>query len=207
VSPSCPHNDLPFSSERHGRLRAYHGREEPRAEPAASRHQAPFARIGVAFGCCNGLLCGAPSRRSLNHRAVHGEQREQQRDARESQEQTRWELGLRDGDGIADPERSSSEDHDCKNASTAEVTWSAHEEGGQPESEEEANTRCNVDARRAAAAGEVGGKEPASNARRNDRPGPHVRITILPFSGGRERERSDRRARPLQRRVGRHLLV
>jgi hypothetical protein len=30
-----------------------------------------------------------------------------------------------------------------------------------------------------------------------------VRLTILPFSGGRERERSDRRARPLQRRVGR----
>jgi NAD(P)-dependent dehydrogenase (short-subunit alcohol dehydrogenase family) len=27
--------------------------------------------------------------------------------------------------------------------------------------------------------------------------------TLLPFSGGRERERSDRRARPLQRRVGR----
>ena len=32
-------NDLPFSSERQGRLRAYRGREEPRAQPAASRHQ------------------------------------------------------------------------------------------------------------------------------------------------------------------------
>jgi hypothetical protein len=28
-------------------------------------------------------------------------------------------------------------------------------------------------------------------------------LTILPFSGGRERERSDRRARPLQWRVSR----
>jgi len=49
-------NDLPFSSERRGRPRAYHGRGEPRAQPAASRHQRTFTRIGVAFGCCNGLL-------------------------------------------------------------------------------------------------------------------------------------------------------
>jgi hypothetical protein len=38
-------NDLPFSSERQGRLRAYHGREEPTSE-----------RPGAAFVCCNGLL-------------------------------------------------------------------------------------------------------------------------------------------------------
>ena len=36
---TCLPNDLPFSSERQGRLRAYHGREEPRAKPAASRHE------------------------------------------------------------------------------------------------------------------------------------------------------------------------
>lgn len=55
-SSSCPDNDLPFSSERQGRLRAYHGLEEPRAQPAASRYEATFALTGVAFGCCNGLL-------------------------------------------------------------------------------------------------------------------------------------------------------
>jgi len=54
-----PANDLPFSSERQGRLRAYHGREEPRAQPAASRHGAIFERTGVAFVCCNGLLGSA----------------------------------------------------------------------------------------------------------------------------------------------------
>jgi hypothetical protein len=25
-------------------------------QPAASRHRIAFARIGLAFGCCNGLL-------------------------------------------------------------------------------------------------------------------------------------------------------
>jgi len=49
-------NDLPFTSERQGRLRAYHGREEPRAQPAASRHQPTCERAHVACGCCNGLL-------------------------------------------------------------------------------------------------------------------------------------------------------
>ena len=47
-------NDLPFSSERQGRVRAYHGREEPRAQPAASRHEPTSERTRVAFGCCNG---------------------------------------------------------------------------------------------------------------------------------------------------------
>jgi hypothetical protein len=47
---SLPRNGpLLFSSERQGRLRAYHGREEPRAQPAASRHEPTFARTGVAF--------------------------------------------------------------------------------------------------------------------------------------------------------------
>jgi len=55
----CPSNDLPFSSERQGRLRAYHGREEPRAQSAASRHRPTLVRTGVAFGCCNGVLYGA----------------------------------------------------------------------------------------------------------------------------------------------------
>ncbi len=49
-------NDLAFSSERQGRVRAYHGREEPRAQPAASRHMPTGERTRVAFGCCNGLL-------------------------------------------------------------------------------------------------------------------------------------------------------
>jgi hypothetical protein len=51
--------DLPFSSERQGRLRAYHGREESRAQPAASRHTPTIRADGWAFGCCNGLLDGA----------------------------------------------------------------------------------------------------------------------------------------------------
>jgi len=55
-------NDLPFSSERRGRLRAYHGREEPRAQPAASRHRLTCERTRVAFGCCNG---GFDSERDL----------------------------------------------------------------------------------------------------------------------------------------------
>jgi|SRR5579871_226143 len=52
--PRCLPNDLPFSSERPGRLRAYHGREGPRAQPAAWRHEPTCERTGVAFGCCNG---------------------------------------------------------------------------------------------------------------------------------------------------------
>jgi len=36
------------------RVRAYHGREEPRVKPAASRQEPPFERTRVAFGCCNG---------------------------------------------------------------------------------------------------------------------------------------------------------
>jgi hypothetical protein len=51
-----PSNDLPFSSERLGRVRAYHGREEPRAQPAASRYEPAYERARLAFGCCNGLL-------------------------------------------------------------------------------------------------------------------------------------------------------
>jgi hypothetical protein len=47
------------SSERQGRVRAYHGREEPRAQPAASRRKPTFERTRVAFGCCNGRLDGA----------------------------------------------------------------------------------------------------------------------------------------------------
>jgi hypothetical protein len=52
----CLPNDLPFSSERPGRLRAYHGHEEPRAQPAASRHEPARAGKRVAFVCCNGRL-------------------------------------------------------------------------------------------------------------------------------------------------------
>src|SRR5579863_9777098 len=52
---------LLFSSERQGRLRAYHGREEPRTQPAASRHRPARGRTRVAFVCCNGLLSGGPS--------------------------------------------------------------------------------------------------------------------------------------------------
>ena len=55
-------NDLPFSSERLGRFRAYHGRKESRAQPAASRHEPTSERKGVAFGCCNG---GFDSERDL----------------------------------------------------------------------------------------------------------------------------------------------
>ena len=36
-----PSNDLPFSSDAQGSVRAYHGREEPRAQPVASRHKPP----------------------------------------------------------------------------------------------------------------------------------------------------------------------
>src|SRR6516165_6032295 len=36
-----PANDLPFSSERQGRLRAYHGREEPRAQPRRRGRSVP----------------------------------------------------------------------------------------------------------------------------------------------------------------------
>ncbi len=54
-----PSNDLPFSSERQGPLGAYHDREEPRAQPAASRREPTRERTDVAFGCCNGLLDGA----------------------------------------------------------------------------------------------------------------------------------------------------
>jgi len=56
VHESCLPNDLPFSSERQGRARAYHGREEPRAQHAASRHEPTYARTRVAFVCCNGQL-------------------------------------------------------------------------------------------------------------------------------------------------------
>jgi hypothetical protein len=47
-------NDLPFSSERRDRVRAYRGREEPRAQLAASRHETTSTRKRVAFGCRNG---------------------------------------------------------------------------------------------------------------------------------------------------------
>ena len=41
-------NDLPFSSERPDRVRAYHGRWE--------RHRSTFKRTDEAFGCSNGVL-------------------------------------------------------------------------------------------------------------------------------------------------------
>ena len=56
-----PSNDLPFSSERQGRARAYHGREEPRAQHVASRHESTSERTCVAFDCCNGLFGSRPS--------------------------------------------------------------------------------------------------------------------------------------------------
>jgi hypothetical protein len=61
----CPANDLPFSSERQGRVQAYHGREEPRAQPAASRHKPTLDRTRVAFGCCNGLFGRRITRASI----------------------------------------------------------------------------------------------------------------------------------------------
>ena len=62
-------NDLPFSSERQGRVRAYHGREEPRAQPAASRHEPTSERTRVAFDCCNGLF-GSDHRWSISNAAA-----------------------------------------------------------------------------------------------------------------------------------------
>src|SRR5262252_4576989 len=58
ISPRRP-NDLPFSSERQGRTRAYHGREERRAKPAASRHE-----LRSTVGCGVRLLQRLVSRRS-----------------------------------------------------------------------------------------------------------------------------------------------
>jgi hypothetical protein len=55
-------NDLPFSSERQGRVRAYHGREEPRGQPGASRHKRTYERTRIPFVCCNGLLDRAHAR-------------------------------------------------------------------------------------------------------------------------------------------------
>jgi hypothetical protein len=57
---ACLPNDLPFSSERQVRVRAYHGREEPRAQPAVSRHRQRSSGQR-AFGCCNGGLDRATS--------------------------------------------------------------------------------------------------------------------------------------------------
>ena len=59
--------DLPFSSERRGRVRAYHGREEPRARPAASRHEGSRERTGVAFDCWNGWFDSAHLRLTGSH--------------------------------------------------------------------------------------------------------------------------------------------
>src|SRR4051812_21456778 len=57
--PRLP-NDLPFSSERQGRVQAYHGREEPRAQPAASRHEPPSSgrawRSAAATACSTARL-------------------------------------------------------------------------------------------------------------------------------------------------------
>ena len=68
---ACLPNDLPFSSERRGRVRAYHGREESRAQPAASRHDPTLSRTGLAFGCCNGLLDGRNQQQQGAHHAPH----------------------------------------------------------------------------------------------------------------------------------------
>ena len=69
VRMACLANVLPFSSERQGRVRAYHGREEPRAQPAASRHELTYERTRVAFGCCNGRL-GSVSTSICSHRSA-----------------------------------------------------------------------------------------------------------------------------------------
>jgi hypothetical protein len=47
-------NDLPFSGERRTGVQVHHGREEPRAQPAAA--QLTFMRVAQAFIRCNGLL-------------------------------------------------------------------------------------------------------------------------------------------------------
>jgi len=53
LAPVCP-NDIAVHSEGQGRVRAARGREAPRGQPAASRHEPTCERTGVAFGCCNG---------------------------------------------------------------------------------------------------------------------------------------------------------
>jgi hypothetical protein len=51
----CLPNDLPFSGERQTDARSYHGREESRAQPAASRHgprpSEPRRRSSAATAC------------------------------------------------------------------------------------------------------------------------------------------------------------
>jgi hypothetical protein len=42
-------------------LRAYHGREEVRAQPAPSRHKLAHGRAAQAFGRCNGWFGGGYS--------------------------------------------------------------------------------------------------------------------------------------------------
>src|SRR5438132_714031 len=69
-------NDLPFSSERQGRVQAYHGREGPRAQPVASRHEPTAVRAHVAFDCCNGRLDGAVLELLVSPRALVGARHE-----------------------------------------------------------------------------------------------------------------------------------
>ena len=53
-----PPNVLPFSGERRTDARSYHGREESRAQPAASRHRPTVERAAQAFIRCNGWFGG-----------------------------------------------------------------------------------------------------------------------------------------------------
>jgi hypothetical protein len=53
-------NVLPFSGGSRTDERAYHGREELRAQPAASRREPTFARAAQATSRCNGLLDASP---------------------------------------------------------------------------------------------------------------------------------------------------
>ena len=60
TNPHRLSNDLPFSGERRTDARSYHGREEPRAQPAASRHgprsSEPRRRSSAATACWAGVV-------------------------------------------------------------------------------------------------------------------------------------------------------
>src|SRR5262249_26911022 len=59
-----PPNDLPFSSERRGRFRAYHGRRGAAGAARGVAARTTCERRRVAFVCCNGLLASSRRRPS-----------------------------------------------------------------------------------------------------------------------------------------------
>lgn len=69
---SRPSNDLPFSGERRTDARAYHGREESRAQARGVATRPALERAAQAFIRCNGLLNGTagqitPARDNTNN--------------------------------------------------------------------------------------------------------------------------------------------